>query len=199
LFFFLSATNACCYNLTKDSIVWKTNILDEGDYVDISFHPIIVENKYVLFQYESKVSCVDFSTGKLIWKQRTGGTYNCPILYYEGKVIVRPFDGNVSCYDVHTGTLLWKSDLKVGLTNLQILKMDAYKGNLYLLTGRSGAYINPVYLHCLSMETGKLNWFDPGPDKGIYDGLTIDQQTGYLYCNSTWSVLCIDLNKTPKK
>jgi outer membrane protein assembly factor BamB len=200
LLFFLNYWNVYCYNLTKDSLVWE--IPHNINHDPVSFHPIIVENKYVLFHHKAHVSCVDFATGKSIWEKYMGYLECCPILYYEGKVVVRPGWDYVSCYDVKTGDLLWENtDLRIGMTNMrnQTLKMDAYKGNLYLTTCRSGMYANPVYLHCLSMATGKVNWFDAGPDKGIIDNLTIDQQTGYLYCHSGWSVMCIDLNKTPKK
>jgi len=200
LFFFLvGGENACCYNLTKDSIVWKNNIFDDNNYSSsTSFHPIIVENKYVLFQHRYTVSCVDFSTGKLIWQQRIGMTDYCSIFYYEDKVIVHPDYGNMSCYDVKTGKLLWENTDLNNSYNRNV-KMDIYKGNLYLLIERGGGYYPPSYLYCISLATGKVNWSDPGPDKGLYNNLTIDQQTGYLYCHSKQSVMCIDLNKTPKK
>jgi outer membrane protein assembly factor BamB len=199
LFFFSGWNSAYCYNLTQNNIVWKCDNVKSEDYgEETSFHPIIVENKYVLFQSEYYISCLDFSTGNLIWEQRTTFADHCPIFYCEGKVIVRTNYDYVSCYDVKTGNLLWKN------TNLRLLddinlKMDAYKGNLYFITRRGTTYDCPGFLHCISLETGALNWFDPGPDKGIYENLTIDQQTGYLYCSSRWSVMCIDLNKTATK
>ena len=197
LFFFTDVwRNANCYCLTKDSIVWKCNLNNEyGE--GTSFHPIIVENKYVLFQQKAAISCVDFSTGKLIWEKNICCTDNSPILYYEGKVVVRPGWGNVSCYDVQNGNLLWKNiDLLVLEDNN--LKMDAYKGNLYFTT-RYGNIFNPSRLYCMSMTTGEVIWYDAGPNKGIFGSLTIDQETGYLYCHSRWSVMCVDLNKTQKK
>ncbi|MCL2131282.1 MAG: PQQ-binding-like beta-propeller repeat protein [Lentimicrobiaceae bacterium] len=198
LLFFLGGRNAYCYNLTRDSIVWKnTTLYDNGDNYT-AFHPVIVENKYVLFQYEAAVGCLNFLTGELIWRQNTQSAYSCPILYCDGKVVVRPSSGNVSCYDVHNGNLLWKNtDLE--LLNDKDLNMDIYKGNIYLVTRRGTTYDCPGFLHCLSLTTGVVNWFDPGPDKGIYENLTIDQQTGYLYCHSRQSVMCIDLTKTPTK
>lgn len=202
VFFFLWGNNdAYCYNLTKNSVVWKNDTLNNGHFgTATSFHPIIVENKYVLFQHKMKISCLDFSTGELIWEKTTGSTNSCPIFYSEGKIIVRPdkYEDLMSCYDVKTGNLLWENtDLK--LSDDKDLKMDTYKGNLYFITRRGTAYDCPGFLLCISLATGVVNWFDPGPDKGIYENLTIDQQTGFLYCHSRWSVLCIDLNKTPKK
>ena len=198
LFFSGGATNAYCYNLTQNGVVWKCNVpnVDYGRWT--SFPPIIAENNYVLFQYSEKVSCLDFSTGEIIWEITTNNIEDCPILYVEGKVVVRPRYGNVSCYDVRNGNLLWKN------TDLTVLddpnsKMDVYKGNLYLATKHNALYTSPSYLYCLSLETGSVNWFDPGPDKGVCGNVTIDQHTGYLYCHSDWSVICIDLNKTPKK
>jgi len=196
LFFFFNFQNTYCYNLTKDSIVWK-NTLNIEYNSPTSFHPIIVENKYVLFQRNSTVSCVDFYTGELIWTVRTYPIPDNPILYHEGKIVVRPNYESPSCYDVRTGDLLWKNtDLNMGTASN--FKMDTYKGNLYF-TIEQGNISNPPLLYCLSLATGTVNWSDPGPDKGIIGSITIDQQTGYLYCSSRQSVMCIDLNKTPKK
>jgi len=196
LFFSNGWKTVYCYNLTQDSIVWE-NTLNFDHSESTSHSPIILENKYVLFQHSYKISCVDFSTGKLIWDVVAISTGNCPILYYEGKVIVRPNYGNITCYDVRNGDLLWtSSDFKLSLnSSREYGKMDAYKGNLYFTTG--GTWESSLY--CISLSTGSVNWFDAGPtDRGIYGGLAIDQQTGYLYCHSLWSVMCVDLNKTPK-
>jgi outer membrane protein assembly factor BamB len=136
------------------------------------------------------MTCLDFFTGKLIWEIPINGI----IQYFDGKIVVSY--GNVSCYSVQNGNLLWtiNTDLTYGNS-----KMDVYNGNLYILAIHCPEYYSPVYLHNLSMATGTVNWFDAGPDKGIYGDITIDQETGYLYCNSRRSVMCIDLNKTPKK
>jgi len=197
LFFTDGWEKVFCYNLTKDNVSWECTLSTEHE--GTSFLPIIVENKYVLFQHRYYVSCVDFSTGKLIWTAMTNGWIeDNPILYYDGKIIVRPNYGNITCYDVRNGNLLWTSS-NVGMSTnstREYGKMDVYKGNLYFTTGGT----KTSYLYCLSLTTGSINWFDAGPaDRGIYGGLTIDQQTGYLYCHSIWSVMCVDLNKTPKK
>ena len=197
--FFFGGRNRYCYNLTQDSIVWECPISDYRDYP--SFSPIVVENKYVLFQHKYDVSCIDFSTGELIWEKYVGYVEESPILYHEGKIIVRPHYGNISCYDVRNGDLLWTStDVKLYLgRSAEYGKMDTYKGNLYFTNG-GGNIFNPNFLYCISLATGKVNWHDAGPNKGgILGGLVIDQQTGYLYCHSNWSVMCVDLNKTPKK
>jgi len=196
LFFFIDSwKSAYCYNLTIDSVVWKYTRSEQGE--NTSFLPIIVENKYVLFQNKYVVVCLDFSTGKLIWEKQIVSIENLPISYHDGKVIVRPHYGNITCYDVRSENLLWtSSDVGLSLNSRREYgKMDIYKGNLYFTTG--GTHIS--YLYCISLATGKVNWYDVGPNKGILGGLAIDQQTGYLYCHSEWSVMCIDLNKTPKK
>jgi hypothetical protein len=195
-FFYNGWNKAYCYNLTKDSVVWECQF-NPDSYDGTAFQPIIIENKYVLFQHKHNVICVDFSTGKLIWMLKTDWIQDSPILYYDGKIVVRPIYGSPSCYDVRTGDLLWKnSDLDMGYANN--LKMDAYKGNLYFTIESSNTF-NPPLLYSLSLATGAVNWSDAGPYKGIIGSVTIDQQTGYLYCNSRQSVMCIDLNKTPKK
>ena len=94
------------------------------------------------------------------------------------------------------GNLLWTSS-DVGLSlnsSREYGKMDTYNGNLYFTTG--GTRISN--LCCISLATGQVKWKDSCADKGIFGGVTIDQQTCYLYCNTGWAVLCVDLNKTPK-
>ena len=202
LFFSDGWKNSYCYNLTKDSVIWKHTIASDELNLTNSFYPIVVENKYVLFQYRYEVYCMDFFTGKQIWNNYVGTIDYSPILYHDGKVIVRPNEGNVSCFDVRNGDLLWKNtDVNTFLDNSRKYgKMDVYKGNLYLTT--SNGIHNHIYsdsykssLCCLSLTTGLLNW----TEKNITGGVAIDQQTGYLYCQNGISVICVDLNKTPIK
>lgn len=196
--FFFGGRNRYCYNLTQDSIVWESPISGYGDYTN--FPPTVVDNKYVIFHHKGSISCVDFSTGELIW-ETNALSEESPILYHEGKIIVRPHHGNISCYDVKNGNLLWTcTDVSIYLgRSAEYGKMDTYKGNLYFTNG-GGNIFNPNFLYCISLATGKVNWYDAGPNNGgILGGLVIDQQTGYLYCHSNWSVMCVDLNKTPKK
>jgi len=52
---------------------------------------------------------------------------------------------------------------------------------------------------CVDIHTDEELWQDRGPYGDIAFGVLIDQKTGYLYCNTNWSTLCVDLNKTPNK
>jgi outer membrane protein assembly factor BamB len=197
LFFFNTNKNAYCYNLTKDSVVWINNTINPEHYESYftTLLPIVVENKYVIFQTDRSVNCLDFSTGELIWKisgnALNSGIWRNSIRYHDGKIIIHPWFGDMSCYDIQNGNLLWKNTDLSGRNYL----LGAYKNNLYFICGG----YNVSHLHCISLTTGQEKWKEPGPNKGIYGILAIDQQTGYLYCHSRHSIICVDLNKTPKK
>ncbi|MDR2979416.1 MAG: hypothetical protein LBV02_03090, partial [Bacteroidales bacterium] len=55
------------------------------------------------------------------------------------------------------------------------------------------------HLYCLNAETGRKLWSDTGPTGGIAEGVIIDKELGYLYCMSSTTIICVDLNNTPKE
>ena len=128
------------------------------------------------------------------WRE---GYSNTPFLYYKGKLLVRGEapEGILYCYDAQTGQLLWQNNT-IRATPSPWGRTDAYNDKWYL-TARKGAETDILY--CISIATGEVEWSDYPSRGGAAFGILIDQQTGYLYCSNAWSIMCIDLNKTPKK
>jgi len=139
---------------------------------------------------------MDIASGELVWQHEylDNGTSATRLLYYNDKLFFRMQSGDIYCYEPQTGQIAW-SNGSIEAIPAPKGRMDAYKDKLYLTAYPTGG----VYLYCLSISTGELLWKDKGPAEVIQGGVIIDQKTGYLYCHSDWSVMCIDLNKSPKK
>ena len=187
--------NAYCYNMTKQEMVWEkkgfTNDKDATKYA-----PLVIENNKVIFQSMRAVHCMDIASGELVWQHEyiPNDITSTSLLYYNDKLFSRTGGGLIYCHDAQSGQILW-SNTSIEAFPAPDGRMDAYKDKLYLTAYPTGG----VYLYCLSISTGELLWKDKGPAEVIQGGVIIDQKTGYLYCHSDWSVMCIDLNKSPKK
>ncbi len=188
--------NAYCYNITKQEMIWEkkgfTNDKDAAKYT-----PIIIENNKVIFLSMRAIHCMDIASGELVWQHEymPSAISSTPLLYYNNKILLKTGGGEIYCHDAQSGQVLW-SNVSIQAYPAPFGRMDAYQDKLYLTGLSNDAH---VYLYCVSINTGELLWQDKGPAGEIQGGLIIDQQTGYLYCNSDWSIMCIDLNKSPKK
>lgn len=190
--------NAYCYNVTQKQMVWKKQNFTLDD--DASAHPpVILPNNKVVFQGLRSFHCFDIETGELIWQHEylpaIEGFSPTPLLYADEKLLIRSQTGNILCFDAQSGQELWIN------TNAKAYpapdgRMDVYDGKLYL-TGYPAGGEFP--LMCFSVETGELLWKDEGPFGRVISGVIIDQNTGYLYCFSDWTMMCVDLNNTPLK
>jgi len=191
---------AYCYNVTQNKMEWVQKDF-AGNSNGATWHtPIIIENNKVIFQGLTSIHCFDIGTGKLVWQYDMmwrDGFGDTPFLYYKGKLLVRG-EGLTSilyCYDAQTGQLLWQN------TGIKAIacpwgRMDAYNDKLYFTAWR-GSETGALY--CVSIATGEVEWYELPKRGKIVFGVLIDQRTGYLYCYTGWSMLCVDLNKTPRK
>jgi outer membrane protein assembly factor BamB len=187
---------AYCYNITQKRMEWEKRDFVAGE--DACFNiPIIINNNKVVFQAAKSLYCFDISSGDLIWKynptpmESYSGT---PMLYRDEKLYIRCVSGKVTCLNAQTGAMLWKTRNEyIPAPNG---RMDIYNGKLYLAAWGDNV---EFYLYCLSAENGDFIWQDKGPFNKISGGVTIDQNTGYLYCTNNREIMCIDLNKSPKE
>ncbi len=188
--------NAYCYNMTKKKMLWEKKEFTK-DRDATRFAPILIENNKVIFQSMRAVHCMDIASGELVWQHEymPKDIASTPLLYYNGKLFSRTGGGFIYCHDAQSGQILW-SNVSVEAIPAPFGRMDAYKDKLYLTAHPHDGY---VYLYCISISTGELLWKDKGPAEVIQGGIIIDQKTGYLYCHSDWSIMCIDLNESPKK
>jgi len=192
--------HAYCYNLTKKQMVWENKQF--GIDRDISASqppPFVIENDKLIVTSLRAIHCLNRLTGELIWQREDVAFADMPPLYYEGKLYIRSRTMGTSCIllclDAQSGQQLWENTT-LSPHPAHHGKMAIYKDRLYFSHyGKDIAYS----LACVDAQTGQTLWRDRGPYGSISFGVLIDQQTGYLYCNTGWSTMCIDLNKTPKK
>jgi outer membrane protein assembly factor BamB len=187
---------AYCYNITKKRMEWKKENFVSGG--DSGFHiPIVINNNKVIFQILRSFHCFDITTGDLVWQHIPNPMRSfseTPMLYNNEKLYARSDGGTVFCLNAQTGDLIWKaSDEYIPAPDG---RMDIYDEKLYLAAWGDNV---EFYLYCLSAENGDFIWQDKGPFNKISGGITIDQNTGYLYCTNNREIMCIDLNKSPKE
>jgi len=192
--------DAYCYNVTQRKIEWhQKDLTPDGISSGTDCTPIITENNTVIFQGFSSIHCFNISTGEQLWHYdkswQEGYSSLYPFLYYKGKLLVRGGSGILYCYDAQTGNLLWQNSAIQAIPCPQG-RMDAYNDKWYFTAWRGS---QTGVLYCVSIATGEIEWSEVRERGKIVFGVLIDQQTGYLYCSTAWSIMCVDLNKTPKK
>jgi len=185
---------AYCYNLTQREIVWKKSDFSVDHDAGV-FPPIVTNEQNILMFGARSIHCFNIATSELLWQYDYSAveTFSfTPPLYRNGKLYMREDTGILYCYDAATGTELW-SNKTINAIPAPHGSMDIYDGYLYF----SGWRESEIGLYCVSAHTGELRWFDQGPNGVISYGVLVDQNLGYLYCQSGIFVMCIDLKKTP--
>ncbi|MDR2010371.1 MAG: PQQ-binding-like beta-propeller repeat protein [Bacteroidales bacterium] len=190
-----SKIKAYCYNITQKRMEWKKKDFVNRD--DAGFETPVIVNDRVIFKALRSLHCFDITTGELIWQYipvPMEGLTDTPMLYRDGKIYVRCGTGKVTCLNAQTGAVIWKTG--EDYIPAPDGRMDIYNGKLYMAAWGDNV---EFYLYCLSAENGDFIWQDKGPFNKISGGVTIDQNTGYLYCTNNREIMCIDLNKSPKE
>jgi outer membrane protein assembly factor BamB len=158
--------------------------------------PFVIENDRLIITVRKGIYCLNKNTGEMIWQREGLGLADKPPLYHEGKLYVR--SGNpciLMCLDAQSGEQLWINTI-INPMAAPDGNMAVYKDKLYFTAwGQNATY----HLACVDIQTGEELWRDLGPYGQICFGVLIDPKTGYLYCNSGRSTMCVDLNKTPNK
>ena len=187
--------NMYCYNMTKKQMVWlKKDFTKDTDASEAQQPPLVIENNKLIVTSLRAIHCFDMNTGELLWQHENLAFADRPYLYHEGKLYVRSGDPcMLYCFDAQTGQKLWEN------TTLNPIpapwgNMAIYKDKLYFTAWGKNAWIG---LFCVDATTGEFLWQDAGPTGRVSYGVIADQEKGYLYCQSGWLVMCVDLNKTP--
>lgn len=185
------------YNLSKDTIIWKLEDLTNDGNSSVR-KPIINEDKFY-FQGMKSVHCINLLNGQLIWEHEytDEGFAQVENLFADGKLFVHSGSDAIMAFNGNSGNLLWKTNKDYGIQTGG--SMGYYKGKLYFTSIDMTNSNIPTYLFCLNASDGSLVWKDSGVVKsGMKDGIIIDQNTGYLYADDSYRIMCIDLNNTPK-
>lgn len=181
------------YNITADSVEWKLeNFEPDGDS---NKRPPLVEDGLVYLVGESTLYCLNVLNGDIVWQQEFSGMYHLgetnnqffAMLLLEGKLVFSPNNASTFCFDAQTGRLLWKEHDSV--SNPQ--NLVHHKGIIYATERGSGR------LFAFDLETGEHFWREHSPnlnkylDIGFQNDIAIDPETGYIYADDSYFVLCI--------
>ncbi|HID07314.1 MAG TPA: hypothetical protein EYP10_09225, partial [Armatimonadetes bacterium] len=132
-------------------------------------YQVAVVGEWVYFgsSADSKVYCLNASTGEVRWTFFTGGPVRFAPTVWRGRVFVGSDDGYVYCLRATDGKLLWKfkaapSDEKV-LGNGKMISLWPVRTGVLVYDGIAyfGAGIFPsegVYLYAVRAKDGKLIW-----------------------------------------
>ncbi len=187
--------HAYCFNMTKKQMVWANKEFTmDTDATAFQLPPFVIENDKLIVTSMRAIHCFNRHTGKLVWQKEGLGFADRPPLYHKEKIYIRYGDpGALLCLDAQSGQTVWLNTA-IDCIPAPNGKMDIYKDRLYFSAWGPNA---THHLACVDIHTGKELWTDRGPYDNIAFGVLIDQKTGYLYCNTGWSLMCVDLNKTP--
>ncbi|MDD2636875.1 MAG: PQQ-binding-like beta-propeller repeat protein [Bacteroidales bacterium] len=187
------------YNLKADTVLWIIEDISTDGNSSIQ-KPNIVGN-CLFFQGIKSQHCIDLIGGEVVWEHQyeNAGFASVENLYADGKLFARSQD-NLIAYDAQTGTTLWKIDNTYGLQTGG--RMGYYQGNIFLTGIDLKHYLRHPQLFCINAIDGSLKWkgnrvYDGAPIGNMKDGVIINQNTGYLYVNDSYRIICIDLNNTP--
>ena len=188
---------AYCYNLTKKQMLWVNKELTITSDMAASASnppPFVIENDKLIITTRKAIGCFNKNTGELLWQREGLSFAGMQPLYRDGRLYIRY--GNpcfLLCLDAQSGQQIWNN------TSVDVLPrpdgaMDIYKDRLYMSAWGPDETGDLV---CVDIHTGNILWTDGSSYGNISFGVLIDQETGYLYCNTFWATLCVDLNKTP--
>jgi outer membrane protein assembly factor BamB len=181
-----------CYNVTDKTMQWENKTFSNDNEESRNDYQII-DNGKVLIQTMRAVYCIDIETGNVVWKKEglTLSLNKTHLLYEDGKIYCRIDEGNIYCWDAETGIEIWKNE------NLYLYAVD--KDNIVLYHDRlyfTAFWYGQPHLICISAETGKLLWQDPGSFGALGGLLLLDKNLGYLYGVCDGFIYCLDINKT---
>ncbi len=120
------------------------------------------------------------TTGKLVWKYKTGSWVDSSPTVSNGKLYIGSYDHYIYCLDASNGSLVWKYETGSSVWSSPTI----YNGKLYI-----GSYDG--YIYCLDASNGSLVWKYETENAVNYSSPTI--YNGKLYVGS-WDdyIYCLD-------
>ncbi|MDQ3140857.1 MAG: PQQ-binding-like beta-propeller repeat protein, partial [Bacteroidota bacterium] len=183
------------YNITRNKFIWRNDDIDYDG--NSSVYPPIYYKDRIYFKASTTLFCFDAFTGKIIWqndiyRQTNGDLVLGNMILEEDKVFVHCNRGTLVAVNTDDGHIIWK----VKGTGDTIDNMVYYDGKIYMGSGADG------YLHSVNVRTGHRVWKEISPNRHCYSSasfstspITLDPETGYLYCNDGYFQMCVDVNK----
>lgn len=166
----LGETYLLAYNLTQDTLVYKTGSWDRLASVRL---PLIKDSK-VFIPLKRTFSCFNIETGDLIWKKEFDGGLDNLIssrsIIYENMVIVKMTNDDLYAWDINTGNEIWHiPDAGIVASPLKI-----HDGFLYYVGDK---------LRAIDVIAGEIIWSYESPFTNHFDGhgVAINPDLDYLY------------------
>ncbi len=181
------------YNITADSLVWKwENFEAEGDS---NKQPPLIKDGLIYLIGSNVLYCLNALDGSIVWQQEFSGMYRFTehtqrfyeMIIIDDKLVFSTNDSKTYCFDAKTGRQFWKENDSVSSPR----KMVHHKGIIYVTELGSGR------LFAFDLETGEHFWREHPPnlheypDAGFQSDIAIDPETGYIYANDNYFVMCI--------
>lgn len=97
------------YGPAKEDTYAKSGPLPSMRDYDLSYYPIIVENKlFYGSTSDNAIHCLDTKTGIEEWTYTTAGPIRVAPVFHQGKLFFGSDDGFAYCIKANTGALVWK-------------------------------------------------------------------------------------------
>jgi len=123
--------------------------------------PAVSDGRVYVGSEDSKVYCLNASTGSLIWSYTTGWVVRSSPAVADGKVYVGSHDSNVYCLNASTGSLIWSYTTG----NLVWSSPAVSDGRVYV-----GSYDSKVYAfgsHDVAITSATLSTTEPYPRQTV--------------------------------
>ena len=185
--------DAYAYNMTADSIEWR--LLDFDLEGSARVGPPLIEEDLVYISGEQTLYCLNAADGTTVWEHRfeddTGGfsesLFISAMIKAGHRLVISPTNRNTYCFDAYTGEQLWKETDSASSPQ----NMIHHNGIIYVVSEGRGQ------LMAFDLETGEHYWREYPPNRrsdsraGFFNEIAIDPETGYIYADDRFFVLCI--------
>lgn len=183
--------NLYCYNMSKDSLLWKINNI-EPNGIGSTLNPLIVNSKVYFPSYRT-LYCLSLQTGELLWSRsfEKFGEYfrGCNIKYYLNQLIVKPSGDYIYSISPEDGSIIWETEDNAGNPS----ELEFYDEKIYYTSSN---------LYCVNAVSGKLNWAEPHPeyiegnylsDSQFHESVAIDSINSLIFVSDNWFFYCYSL------
>lgn len=124
--------------------VWSASVGRSGDYV---FTPAYVNGRLYAANEAGEVSCIEASSGKLVWKISAGMKLTSGVAADASMVVVAGADGVVQAFDAASGEKRWKFQ-----ASTEVLSAPAIGNGTVVLRSLDNRIV------ALDAETGSRRW-----------------------------------------
>jgi outer membrane protein assembly factor BamB len=136
---------------------WKTNVgSGSTNRVKLLAQPVVAENRVFTQDADNRITAVDAKNGDKIWRVNItpddieGGSGG-GIAYDEGRLYISTGFAQVVAMDSTSGAVLWRQKVSGPMRGAPTVR----NGRVFVITVDN-------QLHCLSTETGKVEWTHQG-------------------------------------